>query len=141
MKIGDLSSLNLEEEDIVTLLVNLLDNAIEACDRLKDNKIIQFKMILEEGQLILSVRNPVEEAVEIKDKTVLTTKKNRERHGVGLHNINSVIENTMEPARYNAETDGSLFRRCCRLFLQSDRRFVSWLLFLLKSRNIMMAAE
>ncbi len=35
MKIGDLSSLNLEEEDIVTLLVNLLDNAIEACDRLK----------------------------------------------------------------------------------------------------------
>ena len=92
MKIGDLSSLNLEEEDIVTLLVNLLDNAIEACDRLKDNKIIQFKIILEEGQLILSVRNPVEEAVEIKDKTVLTTKKNRERHGVGLHNINSVIE-------------------------------------------------
>lgn len=81
MKIGDLSSLNLEEEDIVTLLVNLLDNAIEACDRLKDNKIIQFKMILEEGQLILSVRNPVEEAVEIKEKTVLTTKKNRERLG------------------------------------------------------------
>ena len=33
--IGDLSKLALKEEDTVTLLVNLLDNAIEACEKQK----------------------------------------------------------------------------------------------------------
>lgn len=92
MEIGDLSLLNLDEEDIVTLLVNLLDNAVEACERTKAGKIIRFKMVLEEGQLILSVRNPVAEPVDIRGKTVSTTKKNRKAHGIGLLNINAVIE-------------------------------------------------
>ncbi|MDE7232335.1 MAG: GHKL domain-containing protein, partial [Lachnospiraceae bacterium] len=51
---GDLSGLTISEEDIVTLLGNLLDNAIEACEKLAENKVIQFKMVLEEQQLVLS---------------------------------------------------------------------------------------
>ena len=48
--IGDLSKLALKEEDTVTLLVNLLDNAIEACEKQKTGKMIHFKMVLEDGQ-------------------------------------------------------------------------------------------
>lgn len=92
LEIGDLSSLSFAEEDIVTLLVNLLDNAIEACEFIEREKIIQFKMVLEEEQLILSVRNPVAEPIEIREKTVGTTKKNHEAHGIGLLNVNAVIE-------------------------------------------------
>ena len=65
--IGDLSKLALKEEDTVTLLVNLLDNAIEACEKQKTGKMIHFKMVLEDGQLVLSVRNPVEEPVKIRE--------------------------------------------------------------------------
>lgn len=91
MSVNDLSALTVSEEEIVSLLVNLLDNAIEACERLEENRVIQFKMILEEGQLILSVRNPVKETVQIKGKTIVTSKQDKSHHGIGLLNIDSVV--------------------------------------------------
>lgn len=88
---GDLSGITISEEDIVTLLGNLLDNAIEACEKLETNKVIQFKMVVEEGQLVLSIRNPVKEQVRIKDNRIVTSKRDKSRHGIGLMNVNSVI--------------------------------------------------
>ena len=92
MAVNDLSSLSMSREDIVTLLVNLLDNAIEACEKLDENKMIRFKMILEEGGLTVSVRNPVAEPVVVKGKVIATTKGEKDRHGLGFLNIQSVIE-------------------------------------------------
>ena len=77
------------EEDLVTLLANLLDNAIEACEKLDT---IQFKMVLEEGQLILSVRNPVNTPVQIKNNMIVTSKKDSLHHGIGLSNVDAVIK-------------------------------------------------
>ena len=91
MSVNDLSGLTISEEDIVVLLVNLLDNAIEACKKLKTGRLIQFKMTMEEEQLILSVKNPVAGPVLIKNKTIVTTKEKKEEHGAGLLNIDSVI--------------------------------------------------
>ena len=88
---GNLSELTISEEDIVTLLGNLLDNAIEACEKLDENKMVQFKMILEEEQLVLSIRNPVKDAVRIKDNRIVTSKQDKSRHGIGLLNVDSVI--------------------------------------------------
>lgn len=92
MAVNDLSGLTMGREEIVTLLVNLLDNAIEACEKLDGNKIIQFKMMLEEGDLTLSVRNPVKEPAAVKGKRIRTSKENKECHGFGMLNINAVIE-------------------------------------------------
>lgn len=94
MLVNDLSGLNMKEEDIVTLLVNLIDNAVEACEELDSNRVIQFKMILEAEQLVLSIRNPVRNPVKINGKTITTTKKKASEHGIGLLNVNSVIEKT-----------------------------------------------
>ena len=41
--VNDLSELAFSEEDIVIILVNLLDNAIEACEKLDSRRVIQFK--------------------------------------------------------------------------------------------------
>ncbi len=90
--VNDLSNITISDEDIVTLLVNLIDNALEACEKLKGNRIIQFKMLCEEGELILSIRNPVEEPVIIKGKRVLSTKNDPVNHGIGLLNVDSVIK-------------------------------------------------
>ncbi len=92
MSVNDLSGLTMSKEDIVALLVNLLDNAVEACEKLDGNKIIQFKMMLEEEELTVSVRNPVKEPVVIKGKRILTTKREKDEHGIGFLNVNSVIE-------------------------------------------------
>ena len=53
--------------------------------------MIQFKMVLEEGQLILSIRNPVKDEVPIKDNRIVTSKRDKSRHGIGLLNVDSVI--------------------------------------------------
>ena len=95
--INDLSGLTMPEEDLVTLLTNLLDNAIEACEKFDEkntaiNKTIQFKMVMEESQLILSVRNPVSEPVQIKNNTVISGKKDSIYHGIGLSNIDTVVK-------------------------------------------------
>lgn len=91
MTANDLSGLTVSEEDIVTLLGNLLDNAIEACERLEQDRVIRFKMVLEEEQLILSVRNPVREPVQIRNNRIVTSKSDKSRHGIGLLNVDSVI--------------------------------------------------
>lgn len=95
--INDLSELTMTEEDLVTLLTNLLDNAIEACEKIDDKnasitKTIQFKMVIEEDQLILSVRNPVSQPVLIKNNTVVTSKKDTAYHGIGLSNVDTVVK-------------------------------------------------
>ncbi len=92
LSINDLSKLTISEEDIVILLGNLLDNAIAACEKLDDDRIIRFKMTLENSQLILSVRNPVKEPILIKDNRVVVKNKNSSRHGIGLLNVDSVIQ-------------------------------------------------
>lgn len=92
LSVNDLSGLTMGEEDLVTLLVNLLDNAVEACEKLEEHRIIRFKMVLEDGELILSVSNPVAEPVIIDGKKIATTKKDGRNHGIGLLNVNGVIE-------------------------------------------------
>lgn len=88
---GDLSGITVGEEDVVTLLGNLIDNAIEACEKLEKNRVIQLKMVVEDSQLVLSIRNPVEEPVRIRSNRIVTSKKDKSRHGIGLWNVDSVI--------------------------------------------------
>lgn len=92
LEVNDLSELAISEQDIVIILVNLLDNAIEACEKLDKDKIIKVKLVLEEKELILSVKNPVKESIKIRDNTVITTKKDKISHGIGLSNVKSVVE-------------------------------------------------
>lgn len=93
LKTGDLHELSVEEEDIVILLANLLDNAIRAAGEAADKggkAVIRLKLVYEEGRMILCVRNPVAEKVEIAGDGV--RKKPGERQGIGLLNVKSVVE-------------------------------------------------
>lgn len=57
-QLNDLSKVWLEEQDLVILISNLLDNAIEACDKSGD-KIIRLKIVLEKKEMVVSVKNTV----------------------------------------------------------------------------------
>lgn len=92
LSINDLSNLQMEEEDIVTLLANLLDNAIEACEKItKGNKVIKLRFLDEGRKIIISVRNPVAEQVHLGEKGLFTTKKDKNEHGIGMLNIENVV--------------------------------------------------
>lgn len=91
ISVNDLSCLTMNKEDIVVLLSNLLDNAIEACKNITVDRIIRFKMIMEEENLILSVKNPMGLPPKTEGNKILSSKKDRQNHGIGLLNIENVV--------------------------------------------------
>ncbi len=89
---NDLSDLWLEEQDAVSLLSNLLDNAIEACGKLESGRKIWVKLVREKRQFVLSIRNTVSEPVDIQDDAIPTSKEDKGRHGIGLKNVRMILD-------------------------------------------------
>ena len=105
--VGDLSELTLPAVDVVILLGNLLDNAITACEKVRDagrTPVIRV-VVKEEGQLVISVKNPVSETVEIKDNKVI--KEYESGHGIGLLNVEETAEKY--DGSFGISCDGKVF--------------------------------
>lgn len=92
LKVNNLSELKIEEEDIVIILSNLLNNAIEACGKCKD-KVIKLKFVLEGEQVVISVKNSMESEPIIENGEFLTTKtEETSEHGMGIRNVVEAVE-------------------------------------------------
>lgn len=92
-KINDMGKLNMQNKDIALLLSNLLNNAIEACEKTEGQKYIKIKLMLEDNKLILSVKNSCNGKIIRKDTQFETSKESDiENHGYGLKNVIKVIE-------------------------------------------------
>ena len=92
-KVGDMSGMRLNEEETVILLSNLLDNAIHECLKVVKagrKAVIHIKLVQEGGKIILSVKNPVLEKVQITNGIVLDS--NGGMHGIGLSNVKAVVD-------------------------------------------------
>ena len=99
LKINDLSHIKVSDEDIVTILSNLLDNAIEAagqCDI--DKRTVGIKLLYEDDVLSIAVSNSYKTEPEImEDGYLRTIKDDKEQHGLGIRNVVATLE------KYNAE--------------------------------------
>ena len=90
MQVNDLSGAGVDTEALVVILTNLLDNAIEACERLDANRQIRCSVLLQES-LFISVSNTAL-PVKIENQTIPTSKMPREEHGYGLPGICSILD-------------------------------------------------
>lgn len=106
VKINDLEYLKMEDEDIVTLLANLLDNAIEAVDKIegRENRI-KFRMIYKDERLNICVRNPIADSICEIDGRMITTKKDKRIHGIGMRNIKNVVQKYKGEMIYNCSNN------------------------------------
>lgn len=92
-KVNDLSAIGISDDDVVTLLSNLLNNAIEACEKCTTKKRIKLKFVNENGKVILSVKNTYCQPVTYENGTIISTKQSEyEEHGVGIKNIIKIVE-------------------------------------------------
>ena len=90
-EVNDLSNLPFDASDMVVLLSNLLDNAIEACQRYdKGDKAIHVMAVVQQD-FFISVRNTSEPVVII-NGSIPTTKPEPQLHGFGLANIRLILE-------------------------------------------------
>lgn len=99
LKINDLSHIKVSDEDIVTILSNLLDNAIEAAGQCYiDKRTVGIKLLYEDDVLSIAVSNSYKTEPEImEDGYMRTIKDDKEQHGLGIRNVVATLE------KYNAE--------------------------------------
>ncbi|MBQ9990225.1 MAG: GHKL domain-containing protein [Lachnospiraceae bacterium] len=85
--------------DLSIILGNLIDNAVEAVKELpREKRYIEVNMGILKGSLMITVKNPFEG--EIKKESsgrLLTRKKDKKNHGIGLSSVAHVVE------KYNGE--------------------------------------
>ena len=108
--ISDLHDIKIADDDIVVMLGNLLENAVHECEKVisrGQTASISVKFVERDERIILNIRNPVTQRVDIQDNKVTTP--SREGHGIGLSNVESAVE------RY----DGSFAISC------DDKEFVA----------------
>lgn len=92
-RVNDLSEMCMSDEDVVTILSNLLNNAIEACERCDDKKIIRLKFVKKNNRVIIAVKNTFCQPFRYENGEIKTTKlSDSEGHGVGIKNVERVID-------------------------------------------------
>ena len=91
---GNLFPSSLDDADLCIIFGNAIDNAIEACEKIKsDNQNIISIIINQQKHLLsISIFNPVSESPEIEDNMIVTSKNDTANHGFGLYSIKRTVK-------------------------------------------------
>ena len=85
-----LNELPIEESSFCSLIGNLMDNAIEAIDRMQcqpEAKVIRLSFIRNEDMLLITCENPMDPSTLRKNGDFFATSKSGKLHGFGMHSI------------------------------------------------------
>lgn len=85
--------------DMTIILGNLLDNALNAVNKVKRDRFINLKMKFDKGRLLIQADNPYAGEINEENGKLLTTDDDKDNHGIGLENIRKVIQ------KYNGTMD------------------------------------
>lgn len=77
--------------DIIIILGNLLENAIEAALKSEEKKL-DISIQLKKSILSVDVLNSYTGVIIEKDKKLQTSKREREYHGIGLENVRKIVD-------------------------------------------------
>lgn len=88
------SSIEIDTVHFVSILTNLLDNAIEALRSMKekDNRILRIRIVYSKGRLIMTFQNSYDGGIVYEDGEICSSKHDSDRHGYGLTNVKRAIE-------------------------------------------------
>lgn len=79
--------------DIIVMVGNLIDNAIEAAALCKEEKRIDLKFFVSDGNfIVLDIENTYGNRIKRKEGSYLSTKKNPLYHGIGIKSVRETAE-------------------------------------------------
>ncbi|WP_315168198.1 sensor histidine kinase [Metaclostridioides mangenotii] len=90
----------IEMSDVNTIFGNLLDNAIQACNKIENNdlpKKIDLRVFNKKGFCIIDITNTKVNQIVKKKNKIFTTKEDDFLHGIGIKNIETAVK------KYNGE--------------------------------------
>lgn len=83
----------INENDLGIIFFNLLDNAIEACEKIeKKDRWIRVIVKNKKQLSIVKIENSIEKHILMKDGKYLTEKENKAIHGLGLQSVKALVE-------------------------------------------------
>lgn len=86
--------------DVSSIFANILDNAIEACDKIYDeniDKYIRIKGTISKSYFVLKCENSKVNNIRVNKNRLLTDKMDKFMHGIGIQSIKSSLQ------KYNGE--------------------------------------
>ena len=87
--IGDLS--DVDELDLACLIGNILDNAVEAVEQAEEKRI-ELLFHCQNSNRVIICKNTVKASVLASNKTLQTTKKQKDAHGYGTTIVSQIVE-------------------------------------------------
>lgn len=83
--------LSVEDVDLCVILGNLLDNAIEACQKIEEeSRTMRLYMAVNKGQFYLSLQNSAPEEPGFDARNYITSK--RGNHGLGMKRVKAAVD-------------------------------------------------
>lgn len=84
---------NISELELLKIFNNLSSNAYEACIRQNESeeRRIIFKSYVKENYFIIYEKNSFNGEIKIRKNKLITTKKNKKHHGIGVESIKHII--------------------------------------------------
>lgn len=84
-------ALSIEDVDLCVLLGNLLDNALEACEKIPEQqRFLRIYMVVNKSQLYVSIQNSAREELDFNERNYISTK--RGNHGLGMKRVKALAD-------------------------------------------------
>lgn len=101
--------LKLNSSLMTSIISNALDNAIEALSSLEEEKRwLNLTIGYNKKKIVIIVENPYQGVINKDDDNILTSKKDKANHGLGLKSISSAI--SKENGLISIKTDNNIFK-------------------------------
>lgn len=93
LQLDDLTDFSMDDTYLVVLLSNLIDNAIQACEKIPEGqpRTITLKMQVTEDGSFLYIENTTAVPVKILDNQVVVSSSRSREHGYGLRTVMSIL--------------------------------------------------
>lgn len=80
--------------ELCSIFYNLLQNAIEACEKIEDEtrRTIWVNMLTYNDKDIIRIKNSTSQRVKLQDGRLLTTKSDKQEHGIGSQNVAAIVK-------------------------------------------------
>lgn len=100
-KLISVDYIDIPDKDLCSLVGNLLDNAIEACEKVPDNKYMELAMYIRDNNYCIECNNTFKEAPVIANNTLVSTKKSKGLHGIGFKNMKAIVSKYFGTLEYS----------------------------------------